>query len=45
MESCSNQKSVQRIQIYFIFEILQGCLDDGLAHSWELGTWKNTRTW
>jgi hypothetical protein len=37
MESCSNQKSVKQIQIYFIFEILQIatlCLDDSFAHSW-----------
>ena len=37
MESCSNQKSVKQIKIYFIFEILQLatlCLDDSFAHSW-----------
>ena len=37
MESCSNQKSVKQIKIYFIFEILQIatlCLDDSFAHSW-----------
>ena len=37
MESCSNQKSVKQIKIYFIFEILQIatlCIDDRFAHSW-----------
>jgi hypothetical protein len=37
MESCSNQKSVKQIEIYFMFEILQIatlCLDDSFAHSW-----------
>jgi hypothetical protein len=37
MESCSNQKSVHQIKIYFKFEILQIatlCLDDSFAHSW-----------
>ena len=37
MESCSNQKSVKQIKIYFIFEILQIAtlsLDDSFAHSW-----------
>ena len=37
MESCSNQKSVKQIKMYFIFEILPIaiiCLDDSLAHSW-----------
>ena len=37
MESCSNQKSVKQIKIYFIFEILQVatlCRDDSFAHSW-----------
>ena len=36
MESCSNQKSVKQIKIYFIFEILKIasiCLDS-FAHSW-----------
>jgi hypothetical protein len=35
MESCSNQKSVKQIKIYFIFEIIQIstlCLDDSFAH-------------
>ena len=37
MESCSNQKSVKQIQIYFIFKIIQIAtiyLDDSFAHSW-----------
>ena len=35
MESCSNQKSVKQIQIYFIFKILQmSHPDDSFAHSW-----------
>ena len=37
MESCSNHKSVEQIQKYFIFEILQIAtpyLDDSFAHSW-----------
>jgi hypothetical protein len=37
MESCSKQRSVKQIKIYFIFEILQRaiiCLDDSFAHSW-----------
>ena len=37
MESCSNQKSVKQIKIYFIFEILQIatlCLDNSFAHFW-----------
>ena len=35
--SCSNQKSVKQIKIYFVFENLQIatlCLDDSFAHSW-----------
>ena len=37
MESSSNQKSVEQIKIYFIFEILQIatlCLDDSFAQTW-----------
>ena len=37
MESCSNQKSVKQMKIYFIFEILQIatlCPDENFAHSW-----------
>jgi hypothetical protein len=35
MESCSNQKSVKQIQIYFRFsKVAALCLDDSFAHSW-----------
>ena len=37
MESCSNQRSVKQINIYFTFEILQIatlCFDDSFAHPW-----------
>jgi hypothetical protein len=35
MESCSNQKSVKQIQIYFIFfKVATLCLDDSLEHTW-----------
>ena len=46
MESCSNQKSVKQIKIYFIFYILQSSrplLDDSFRHSLnqlhEIVTW------
>ena len=33
MESCSNQKSVKQIKIYFIlFKVATLCLDDSFAH-------------
>ena len=37
MESCSIQKSVTQIKVYYIFEVLQKatlCLDDSFAHFW-----------
>ena len=35
MESCSNQKSVKQIKIYFrFFKVATLCLDDSFAHSW-----------
>ena len=35
MESCSNQKSVQQIKMYFRFvKVTTHCLDDSFAHSW-----------
>ena len=35
MESCSNQKSVKQIKIYFgFFKVATLCLDDNFAHSW-----------
>ena len=35
MESCSNQKRVKQIKIYFrFFKIATLCLDDSFAHSW-----------
>ena len=35
MESCSNQKSVKQIKIYFrFFKLAPLCFDDSFAHSW-----------
>ena len=35
MESCSNQKSVKQVKIYFrFFKIAPLCLYDSFAHSW-----------
>ena len=35
MESCSNQKSVKQIKIYFrFFKGATLCLDDSFAHTW-----------
>ena len=35
MESCSNQKSVKQIKIYFrFFKVDTLCLDDSFVHSW-----------
>ena len=35
MESCSNQKSVKQIKIYFMFfKVATLCLDDSFAHYW-----------
>ena len=35
MESCSNQKSVKQIKLYFRFlKVDTLCLDDSFVHSW-----------
>ena len=35
MESCSNQKSVKQVYIYFrLFKVAILCLDDSFEHSW-----------
>ena len=34
MESCSNQKRVKQIKIYFIFQIATLCLDDSFTNTW-----------
>ena len=35
MESCSNQKSVEQIKIYFkFFKVANLCLHESFAHSW-----------
>ena len=35
MESCSNQKSVKQIKIYFrFFKVATLCLEDSFTHSW-----------
>ena len=33
MDSCSNQKSVKQIKMYF-FNVATLCLDDSFAHTW-----------
>jgi glutathione peroxidase-family protein len=47
MESCSNQKSVKQIKIYFrFFNVATRCLDDRFAHSWHsLNQLREVVTW